>query len=216
MYKIFLILTACFLLSNCSESEKTPEKTINTEPKSISSQNKSTIDQSKSKDLAVTTGSGQVEEPTSQDSNIDYNFAAPDSKNNALFEDIIANIAKSHNSIDFSSKTSEAELAKINLSCKKIDKKLASVTLDECLGSKLRTTSFESKNKFPIMMAEFPPIENRKPLGKVLVIGGTHGDELTSISIVFKWITILQKYHSGLFHWHVAPLMNPDGALLKQ
>jgi len=217
MYKILLIIVAaCFFLSSCSESEKTAEKPINTEPNSISSTKKTTIDQSKPNDLAKTTTPVQIEESINQDNNIDYNFAEPDSKNNALFEDIIARITQKHNPIDFSTKASVVELANIDLSCKKIDKKLASVTLNECLNSKLRTTSFESKNKFPIMITEFPPLENRKPLGKVLVIGGTHGDELTSISIVFKWISILQKYHSGLFHWHVAPLMNPDGALLKR
>ena len=47
----------------------------------------------------------------------------------------------------------------------------------------------------------------------MLLVGGTHGDELASISIVFKWMHTLEKHHSGLFHWHVSPLMNPDGAL---
>jgi len=213
MYKIFFLIAVCFFLSSCSEPENTFEKPTNIEPDNISSQKKTSIEEFSSNTINK---AAQIEKPISQDKNIDYNFAEPDSENNALFEDVIKRIAQSYNPIDFSSKASVNELENINVSCKKIDKKLASVTLDECLNSKLRATGFESKNKFPIMMTEFPPLENRKPLGKVLVIGGTHGDELTSISIVFKWISILQNYHSGLFHWHVAPLMNPDGALLKR
>jgi len=34
--------------------------------------------------------------------------------------------------------------------------------------------------------------------------------------IVFKWMQILNKHHSGLFHWHVIPLLNPDGLLRKR
>lgn len=52
-------------------------------------------------------------------------------------------------------------------------------------------------------------------MGRVLLLGGTHGDELTSITSVFKWMLGLNKHHSGLFHWRVVPMLNPDGALLK-
>ena len=65
----------------------------------------------------------------------------------------------------------------------------------------------------PIIFKEYPPTKKRKPQGRVLLIGGIHGDELSSISIVFNWMRTLNKYHSGLFHWHVVPLLNPDGLL---
>ena len=42
-------------------------------------------------------------------------------------------------------------------------------------------------------------------------LGGIHGDELSSVSIVFGWLDSLDKYRSGLFHWRIAPLINPDG-----
>jgi protein MpaA len=64
-----------------------------------------------------------------------------------------------------------------------------------------------------LLIKEYPPLGSRLPKGRVLLVGGTHGDELASISIVFKWMQTLEKHHSGLFHWRVAPLMNPDGAL---
>lgn len=47
----------------------------------------------------------------------------------------------------------------------------------------------------------------------MLLFGGIHGDEYSSVTIVFKWLSILDRYHSGLFHWRVVPLLNPDGLL---
>lgn len=97
--------------------------------------------------------------------------------------------------------------------CDQIANRLASVSHKRCNAASLQASSCMSVNGFPIFIREFPPVENRKPQGRVLVIGGIHGDELTSVSIVFKWIAKLNKFHSGLFHWHVVPMMNPDGVL---
>jgi protein MpaA len=98
--------------------------------------------------------------------------------------------------------------------CRRISNKLASVTLGECRQARLSPTGHQSVNNFPILMREFPPLSEKEPRARVLLVGGTHGDELASISIVFKWIKTLNEHHSGLFHWHVVPLMNPDGALI--
>ena len=100
--------------------------------------------------------------------------------------------------------------------CQKISQKLASVSLQECNSLNLQLSGHYSVNQFPILMKEYPPLRGRQPKGRVLLVGGTHGDELASISIVFKWMKTLEKHHSGLFHWHVSPLMNPDGALLSR
>ncbi len=59
-------------------------------------------------------------------------------------------------------------------------------------------------------------MSNRKPLGRVLLIGGTHADELTSISSVFIWMHKLRRYHTGMFHWRITPLLNPDGLLVNK
>jgi hypothetical protein len=56
----------------------------------------------------------------------------------------------------------------------------------------------------------------RDPLGRVLLLGGIHGDEYSSVSVVFKWLEKLDRNHSGLFHWRVVPLLNPDGLLRKK
>jgi hypothetical protein len=97
--------------------------------------------------------------------------------------------------------------------CQQISGKLASVSFNECAELKMTPSGHRSVAGFPLLIKEYPPLEPRKPKGRVLLVGGTHGDELSSISIVFKWMHTLEKHHSGLFHWRINPLMNPDGAL---
>ncbi|MBK6741539.1 MAG: succinylglutamate desuccinylase/aspartoacylase family protein [Hydrogenophilales bacterium] len=46
---------------------------------------------------------------------------------------------------------------------------------------------------------------------RILVIGGIHGDELTSISIVFRWLGWAQEPDAAIYHWRFIPLANPDG-----
>lgn len=99
--------------------------------------------------------------------------------------------------------------------CKRIGSKLGSVSIRDCLDENLIATEGRSVNDAPILRKEYPPLSRRSPLGKVLLIGGIHGDEYSSVSIVFKWLKILDAYHSGLFHWQIIPLLNPDGLLRK-
>lgn len=47
---------------------------------------------------------------------------------------------------------------------------------------------------------------------RVLVIGGIHGDELSSSSLVFHWIQHALLTPSDI-HWRFVPLVNPDGVL---
>jgi len=100
--------------------------------------------------------------------------------------------------------------------CKRIGNKLGSVTTRQCLQAELHDTGARSINGQSIMMKEYPPSKSREPIGRVLLIGGTHGDEYSSVSIIFKWLKTLDTHHSGMFHWHVVPLLNPDGLLQRR
>jgi len=97
--------------------------------------------------------------------------------------------------------------------CTRIGHKLGSVSQSGCLARNLSDTGTRSVNGQAILMKEYPPLPGRKPVGRILLIGGTHGDEYSAVSIVFRWMETLDRYHSGLFHWHVTPLLNPDGLL---
>ena len=166
-----------------------------------------------SEEPKIASSSKQTETDTDIENN---NFALPDSKNSQLYEQLINSIATEKVALNYQTTIDQTESDSVKDACKKTDAKLASVTFKECINSNLRLTPYSSGNNVPILLTEFPPLEGREPVGKVLLIGGTHGDELTSVSIVFKWIKILQQYHSGLFHWHIAPMMNPDGVLMKR
>ncbi|MDT8404120.1 M14 family murein peptide amidase A [Sulfuriflexus sp.] len=96
--------------------------------------------------------------------------------------------------------------------CQRIAGKLASVKYAEC-DAGLQLTEARSIQGTPILMKEYPPLDGRQPQSRVLMIGGIHGDEYSSVSVVFKWMNKLDQYHSGLFHWKVVPLLNPDGLL---
>jgi len=97
--------------------------------------------------------------------------------------------------------------------CGRISDKLASVSYRECTRLDMKLNGHISVQGVPLLIKEYPPLASRQPQARILLVGGTHGDELASISIVFKWMHTLEKHHSGLFHWRINPLMNPDGAL---
>jgi protein MpaA len=100
--------------------------------------------------------------------------------------------------------------------CRRIARKLASVSLADCRNRHLQASDAYSVQHTPILIKEYPPLPRRTPQARVLVIGGIHGDEYSSVSIVFKGMAILDKHHSGLFHWQIAPLLNPDGLLRRK
>ncbi|MGH1485634.1 MAG: M14 family zinc carboxypeptidase [Cellvibrionaceae bacterium] len=101
----------------------------------------------------------------------------------------------------------------IDTLCKEIGRKLGSVSIADCKRQNLQHSGQYSTDKRPLAYKTYPPRKTKKPLGKVLLMGGIHGDEYSAISIMFKWMNKLNQHHSGLFHWQVVPLMNPDGLL---
>jgi hypothetical protein len=100
--------------------------------------------------------------------------------------------------------------------CRRIANKLASVGHEECVGRGLAPTRGRSVEGAPILYKEYPPLADRRPRGRVLLVGGIHGDEYSSVSVVFKWMRILDDHHTGMFHWRMVPLLNPDGLLRRE
>ncbi len=97
--------------------------------------------------------------------------------------------------------------------CIEIGDKLGSVTVDNCLQASLKDSGGRSNLDRAIAIKKFDPQGDKQPLGRVLLMGGIHGDEYSSVSIVFHWLETLNEHHSGLFEWMVVPLLNPDGLL---
>lgn len=99
--------------------------------------------------------------------------------------------------------------------CRQVGSTLGSVSIQQCLQQQFTDTEGRSVEQRPLVIKEYQPVAGRKPLGRVLVMGGIHGDEYSSVSLMFRWMEKLNQHHSGLFHWQVVPLMNPDGLLRK-
>ncbi|MBX9818089.1 MAG: DUF2817 domain-containing protein, partial [Burkholderiaceae bacterium] len=53
---------------------------------------------------------------------------------------------------------------------------------------------------------------------RVLVVGGIHGDEMSSSSLVFHWIGLAHNPPADMslsIHWRFIPSLNPDGLFAK-
>jgi protein MpaA len=97
--------------------------------------------------------------------------------------------------------------------CKRISDRLASVSMASCELSALKSDGTLSHNGFPLLIREQPavnPPKDENPV-KILLLGGIHGDELTSVSVVFHWMEWLDTPEAQEFHWRIAPVTNPDG-----
>lgn len=84
----------------------------------------------------------------------------------------------------------------------------------------LAPTGAKSVKGLPIMAREVlsrhegaSPVD--KPAARVLVIGGIHGDELTSSAIVFRWLEWIEQNEARPYQWQIVPVLNPDGLLAK-
>ena len=115
-----------------------------------------------------------------------------------------------------------AHQGEVDQLCAQIGDKLGSVDTKDCLDQLFRFGGGYSVHGRPLMYKELPPtvVSSSSSTDKpdrpfrVLLMGGVHGDEYSSISIVFKWLTLFSPTAlEGEFHWRFAPLVNPDGLL---
>ena len=80
--------------------------------------------------------------------------------------------------------------------CQRLSSRMQSVSLASCLNSGLLPTGVKSHKGFPILARDIVPANSKTgktsktvpPPLRVLLIGGIHGDELTSVAIVFRWL----------------------------
>lgn len=103
--------------------------------------------------------------------------------------------------------------------CQAIGRRLKSVPESRCLSAGLKVAEGRSVQGRPLLMRDVTPkalpatasngAVTRPP--RVLLIGGIHGDELASVSIVFNWLSRMDTPEGKSFQWRVIPLANPDG-----
>jgi len=97
--------------------------------------------------------------------------------------------------------------------CEEIGRKLGSVSVEDCLTQELEFAGAYSVNARPLAMRDFHPRSESDANTKVLIMGGIHGDEYSSISIMFKWMSLIQKSGGNSYTWRFLPSVNPDGLL---
>jgi len=114
-----------------------------------------------------------------------------------------------------SAKSQLSKVSPVDQLCKEIGYTLGSVNTKQCIRMNMQATEGLSVQDRPLAIKEYAPVEGVEPLGRVLVMGGIHGDEYSSVSLMFRWMETLNKYHSGAFHWQMVPLLNPDGLMKK-
>ena len=76
-----------------------------------------------------------------------------------------------------------------------------------CEDARLQASLARSVKGRPIYLRDIHPDNARL---RVLVIGGIHGDELSSASVALHWIGLAQA-ESADINWRFIPALNPDG-----
>ena len=93
--------------------------------------------------------------------------------------------------------------------CEEFSRKLPNITMALCQANKLQDSQARSVKGLPLWVRDMPT-PNAKL--RVLVVGGIHGDELSSASLALHWIPMALEIPAQT-HWRFIPLLNPDGLL---
>jgi murein peptide amidase A len=99
--------------------------------------------------------------------------------------------------------------------CAEFLHRLPNVTMGLCEDADLVPSEAKSVKGRPLVYRDIPV---EQPRLRVLVIGGIHGDELSSASVALHWIKLAEQTPSDTptpVHWRFVPAMNPDGLLVQ-
>lgn len=89
--------------------------------------------------------------------------------------------------------------------------KIPSVSPAQCEAARMRDMQGRSVKGRVLWGTDIHPADANF---RVLVVGGIHGDEMSSSSLVFHWIGLAQSPPSDMslsIHWRFIPSLNPDG-----
>ncbi|MET0311622.1 MAG: DUF2817 domain-containing protein [Burkholderiaceae bacterium] len=95
--------------------------------------------------------------------------------------------------------------------CPEFVRRLPNVTPALCKSAELVPSRAKSVKGTPIYLRD---IEQKDAKLRVLVVGGIHGDELSSIAVALHWVRLAQDPLIAMpqpVHWRFVPALNPDG-----
>ncbi len=96
--------------------------------------------------------------------------------------------------------------------CRVTSARLPNVSMALCSRAQLEVNGARSVQGQPLFQRD---VISANPHLRVLVVGGVHGDELSSTSLVLHWVQAALETPSNI-HWRFVPLMNPDGMFLSR
>lgn len=95
--------------------------------------------------------------------------------------------------------------------CKVLSGDLMSVNLQKCNSY---AWNFEGSSSMKGSIIPFLKWGNESGK-KILILGAMHGDEISSVSLAFRWIDLMQSAPTDSelrkYNYFIAPLVNPDG-----
>lgn len=99
--------------------------------------------------------------------------------------------------------------------CNDFSSKIPSLRVALCEAADLRDMNARSVQGRTIWGRDVQPDDAKL---RVLVLGGIHGDEMSSSSLVFQWIQLAMTppadFHQAI-HWRFIPSLNPDGLFAR-
>lgn len=100
--------------------------------------------------------------------------------------------------------------------CGYLGDRLRSVSTKSCQARNFVAATERTQQGNALVMSDFEASKGNPGQAKrILAIGGIHGDELTSISVVFRWLDWLKQSDAAIYKWRVIPVANPDGLKAK-
>jgi len=102
-----------------------------------------------------------------------------------------------------------------SMSCAEFAGRLPNVSPALCESAQLQDMQARSVNKRIIWGRDVATPDARL---RVLVIGGIHGDEMSSSAVVFHWIRLASTPPADMphpVHWRFIPTLNPDGLFAR-
>jgi protein MpaA len=100
--------------------------------------------------------------------------------------------------------------------CRGLSERLSNFDVQPCRDAELASAVPTSISRRPLLYREFPAAPEQVAPKRVLILGGIHGDELSSVAVVFQWLELLKSGRYDRYAWRVLPLTNPDGLFAKK
>jgi len=95
--------------------------------------------------------------------------------------------------------------------CSDFQRRLIGIAPAVCQRADLKASDAKSVRGRPLYLTD---VRGGEPRLRALVIGGIHGDELSSTALALKWIE-LARVTPAQTEWRFVPALNPDGLLTQ-